>query len=170
MEIVTIREAVAVFDKPESLEAAVSDLQSHGVDRADLSILAPASPADGPDAPREAMVSDTDLRQGRVLGAGLAATVAGLAAAGATVATGGAAAAAIAAAAAAAGGAGIAGTLIGHQLENQHNSFLDAQLAAGGVLLWVRTRDNAAEKAVLDVLRRYSSNVAIRDRRVGSSD
>jgi len=33
-------ELVAVFDDSERLEKAVSDLQSHGVDRADLSFLA----------------------------------------------------------------------------------------------------------------------------------
>ena len=36
----TIREAVAAFDDPEALKAAVSDLQSHGFDRADISFLA----------------------------------------------------------------------------------------------------------------------------------
>src|SRR5262245_50419198 len=107
METKTIREAVAVFDNPETLEDAISDLQSSGVDRADLSILAPPSSADprsrspNPSAQRGAVVSDTDLRQGRVLATGLAATIAGVAAAGATAATGGVAAATLAAATAA---------------------------------------------------------------------
>lgn len=35
-----IREAVAVFDNPDRLDAAMSDLQSHGFDRADISFLA----------------------------------------------------------------------------------------------------------------------------------
>jgi hypothetical protein len=176
VEIATVREAVAVFDEPEGLECAMSDLQSNGVDRADLSILAPPSPPGSGTAPRrannlatqrEAVVSDTDIRQGRVLGTGLAATIAGFAAAGITVATGGVAAATIAAAVAAAGGVGLAGTLIGNRLADEHISFLDAQLARGGVLLWVRTRDTAAEKMVLEVLRRYSTVVSIHDRPVG---
>jgi hypothetical protein len=178
METATIREAVAVFDEPESLETAVSDLQSNGVDRAELSILAPPSPSDPDDAkrcagnvaaPREAVVSDTDLRQGRVLGTSLAATIAGFAAAGITVATGGVAAATIAAAVVAAGGVGLAGTLIGRQLADEQTSFLDAQLARGGVLLWVRTRGDDAEKIVLDILRRHSRMVSIHDRPVGRS-
>ena len=37
----TIREAVARFGEPEKLEAVVSDLQSHGFDRADISFAAP---------------------------------------------------------------------------------------------------------------------------------
>src|SRR6202011_2503601 len=120
MEGSTIREAVAVFDDAERLESAVSALQSAGIDRSELSILAHTSlaetpvgdlrrAADDPRTPREPVVSDTGLRQGRVLGTSLAATIAALAAAGITVATGGTAAATTAAAAAAAGGGGGAG-------------------------------------------------------------
>jgi hypothetical protein len=179
METETIREAVAVFDQPEALEEAISALQSSGVDRADLSILAPAhstEPQNGNETrtaghslpPREAVVSDTDLRQGRVLGTGLMATIAAFAAAGMTVATGGVAAATVAAAAVA-GGVGVLGTLIGRQLADEHTAFLDAQLAAGGVLLWVRTRDPGIERTVLDVLRRHSAKVSIHDRTVGDA-
>src|SRR3984893_10077488 len=103
MEGSTIREAVAVFDNPERLESAVSALQSAGIDRSELSILAHPSlaeppvgdlrrAADDPRTPREPVVSDTDLRQGRVLGTSLAATIAALAAAGVNVAPSGAAA------------------------------------------------------------------------------
>jgi hypothetical protein len=175
----TIREAVAVFDEPEDMEDAISDLQSNGVDRADLSILAlanSANPLSGTDigsgpnsAPaRGAVVSDTDLRQGRVLATGLVATIAGFAAAGATVATGGVGAATIAAATAA-GGVGIASTLIGRQLANEHASFLDAQLGRGGILLWVHTRDPGVEETVLEVLRRHSTKVSIHDHPVGGA-
>ena len=40
MEQSTIREAVAVFNGPEKLESAVSELQSNGIDRSELSFLA----------------------------------------------------------------------------------------------------------------------------------
>jgi hypothetical protein len=40
MEYPTIREAVAVFDDSEKLESAVSELQSSGIDRSELSLLA----------------------------------------------------------------------------------------------------------------------------------
>ena len=113
MEQSTIREAVAVFNDAEKLESAVSELQSNGIDRSELSFLAhdlaagrvPSDlrrAADDPGTPRDPVVSDTDLRQGRVLGTGLAATIAAFAAAGFTVATGGAGAAIAAAAVAAA--------------------------------------------------------------------
>ncbi|MBV8132948.1 MAG: hypothetical protein JO282_10630 [Alphaproteobacteria bacterium] len=164
-------EVVAVFEDPEKLERAVSELQSHGVDRANLSFLARQallerraddmqSLANDPAAPREVVVSDTDLRQGRVLGTGLAATVAAFAAAGFTVATGGVAAAAIAATAAAAG-VGAVSTLVGRKLAKDEESFLDTQLARGGVLLWVGTSDAVAERRAADVLRRYSTHVYV---------
>jgi hypothetical protein len=171
MENSTIREAVALFDDAGKLESAVSTLQSSGIDRSELSFLAHPSlaehrsgnlrqAADDPMTPREPVVSDTDLRQGRVLGTGLAATIAAFAAAGFTVATGG-VGAAIVAATVAAGGVGAASTLFGRKLADYQASFLDAQLARGGVLLWVRTRDAANERNVLDILRRYSAHVHI---------
>jgi hypothetical protein len=170
----TIREAVAVFDDAEKLESAVSELQSNGIDRSELSILAHDRPAarlprdiqraaDDPATPRESVVSDTDLRQGRVLGTGLAATIAAFAAAGITVATGGVAAATIAAAVVAAGGVGAASTFSGRKLADDQTSFLEAQLARGGVLLWVRTRDASSERNALDVLRGLSDHVYLHD-------
>jgi hypothetical protein len=98
-----------------------------------------------------------------VLGTGLAATIAAFAAAGLTVATGGVAAATIAAAAVAAGGVGAASTLFGRKLADDQASFLDAQLARGGVLLWVRTRNSASEQTVLEVLRRHSAHAYLHD-------
>jgi hypothetical protein len=174
MEQSTKREAVAVFDDAEKLESAVSELQSKGIDRSELSFLAHdeshgrlpgeiRQAADDPTTPREPVVSDTDLRQGRVLGTGLAATIAAFAAAGLTVATGGVAAATIAAAAVAAGGVGAASTLFGRKLADDQASFLDAQLARGGVLLWVRTRNSASEQTVLEVLRRHSAHAYLHD-------
>jgi hypothetical protein len=43
MEQPTIRDAVAVFDNAERLENAVSELQSNGIDRSELSLVAHAS-------------------------------------------------------------------------------------------------------------------------------
>jgi hypothetical protein len=173
MKIATIRETVAAFDDPEKLESAVSELQSNGIDRSDLSFLAHPSLAerlpgnsmrlaDDPAAPREAAVTDTDLRQGRVLGTSLAATIAALAAAGFTVTTGGVAAATVAAAAAA-GGIGAVGAVVGRKLGEDQETFLESQFAGGGVLLWVRTRDADAERRALEVLHRHSSHVHLHD-------
>jgi hypothetical protein len=173
-------EVVAVFDDPERLERAVSKLQSHGFDRADLSFLAREALlehrhdsvqrlASDPATPRDVVVSDTDLRQGRVLGTGLAATVAAFAAPGFTVATGGVAAAAIAATAVAAG-IGAVSTLVGRKLTEDEGSFIDEQLARGEVLLWVRTPNADAEQRAAEVLGRYSAQVYPAETRSARAD
>jgi hypothetical protein len=72
-------------------------------------------------------------------------------------------AATIAAAIVAGGGVAAASTLFGRKLADDQRSFLDAQLARGGVLLWVRTHDAASERNVLDVLRRYSGQMYLHD-------
>ncbi len=162
-----IREAVAAFDDPETLQQAVSDLQSHGFDRSDISFLArdgledqgdTRHAEDDPRAPRDAATTDTDMRQARVLGTSLAAVLAGFAAAGFTVMTGGVAALAAGAAVLAAGGVGAAGALIGRAASEDEKSFLQQQIDSGGVLLWVRTRSAEAERRALDTLRRHSAH------------
>jgi hypothetical protein len=167
-----LREAVAVFSNPEQLEQAVSDLQSHGFDRADISFLAHEAlsgagesrgVAQRTETRREAAVTDTDIRQERMLGTSLAATIAAFAAAGFTVATGGALAAAAAAAVVAGGGVGVVGTAIGQKLGEDEAAFLDEQLARGGVLLWVRLGDRVAESRALAVLHRYSDHVRVHE-------
>ncbi len=165
----TLREAIARFDDPEQLEAAVSDLQSHGFDRADISFLAregflgehaaPSGPArtaaERPTVKREAPIESTDVQQGRVLATSTAALVAAFAAAGFTVATGGAAALAAGLAAAAGLGVGAAGAALGKAAGNSEQNFLDEQIQRGGVIVWVRTRDGGAEERALDILRRH---------------
>lgn len=168
-----IREAVALFDDAEQLERAVSDLQGAGFDRADISLLAhsAAQPRVGGTphlaqqqaAPREAPVTHTDIRQERLLGTSLAATVAAFAAAGFTVATGGALAVAAVAAAAAGGGVGAIGAWMGARLGRDEVAYFDRQLEKGGVLLWVRLDDPAAETRARGVLERYTSRVEIRE-------
>src|SRR4051812_5539584 len=116
-----VHEAVGLFDDPERLHGAISELSQAGVDRADMSLLAGEEAdralrqestknlAEDPGARREAPLTDTDVRQGRMLATSLGAVIAALAASGITVLTGGAAAAAIATAVAAGGGAGLVG-------------------------------------------------------------
>lgn len=164
----TVREAAAVFDDPGKLEAAVSDLQSHGFDRADISVLAregltgrlaqdypdTKQAASDPDAKRDALISDTDVRQARVLGTSLAAALAAFAAAGITVMTGGTAALAAGAAAAAAGGIGAAGAAVGERARTDELAYYREQIERGGVVLWVRIRDAEHERRAVDILSR----------------
>jgi hypothetical protein len=170
-----IREAVAAFRDAAALQAAVSDLQSNGFDRADISFMARESYLDGhlkqdyqdiheaaddPDAARDPVIDETDIRQRRTLETSLAATIAGFAAAGFTVMSGGALALAIGLAAAAAGGVGAAGALVGRAAEKGQEIFLQEQLDRGGVLLWVHTADLEAERRALDILRRHGGDDA----------
>lgn len=181
MDVRTSREAVALFADAERLQQAVSALRSHGFDHADLSFIAPEALEERPDAragrlaadpetPRDAAATDTDVRQARVLGTGMAATIAGFAAAGFTVATGGVMAAVILATSAAAGGVGAIGALIGREIDRSEASYLDEQVARGGVLLWVRLPDAAAEQRAIEVLRRYSERVRIHEFPAGARD
>ena len=174
MDIATIREAVALFDEPERLEQAVSELCSHGFDHADLSLLAPEALGERPIAsarqlardpstPRTDPATDTDMRQGRVLATSMAATIAGFAAAGVTVASGGVLAAVIAAGVLAAGGAGAVGTMFGRKIDQDAAGSLDAQLARGGVLLWVHVPDAPHERTAVEILRRYSTQVDVHE-------
>lgn len=170
----TVRQAIGVFHDSTALEEAVSELQSHGFDRAEISLV---SGADDPQAalhlPGEAArpgapqagLSDTDLRQGRVLGTSMAGSLAGLAAAGFVVATGGTALVAIGAAVAAAAAGGVLGEVAGKAATSSVPSFNDAEApGAGGVFLLVHVRDRAAEARALEVLhRRSASHVSVQD-------
>jgi hypothetical protein len=163
-----LREAVARFADPKKLEQAVSDLQSHGFNRADISFIARAGTGvsgelakdyadtrqaeDDPHAPQEAAIDSSDVRQGRTLATSMAAVIASFAAAGFTVATGGGAAIAAGAAVAAGVGIGAVGAALGWKAGDSEHKFFDEQLERGGVLLWVRTPDAAAEERALTVL------------------
>jgi len=160
----TIREAVAVFDDADSLEAAVVALESHGFDRAAFSVLADEATVehklghryrsikemeDEPAAPRETFfthVSRTEAEYGLPLGL---AAVAGLALAG----VGG----VLPLLVAVGGGAAIGGVL-GQKLHQHHAKRVREQLARGGLLLWVNLRDKAEEEAALHILGKHSAH------------
>lgn len=167
-----IREAVAAFDDPKALRAAVSDLQGQGFDRADISFMAREGfeghlaqdypdikrAEDDPAAARDPVITDTDIRQRRTLEISMATTIAAFAAAGFTVMTGGATAVAIGAAVAAMGGVGGLGALLGKAYGQGQENFLREQLERGGVLLWVRTPDAEAERRACAILSRHAAH------------
>ena len=76
-------------------------------------------------------------------------------AAGTVVASAGAVAAAIV-------GTALAGALLGtvftHWMAQRHAEWLQGQLDRGGILLWVRTPDEAAERKALAILTRHSAH------------
>ena len=157
-----LREAVARFDDPERLEAAVSALQGNGFNRADISFMAHAGlfgehvaggyadmrmAADDPRARHETPAESTDVRQGRTLATSLAAVIAAF----------GAAAVAAGVGAAAGLSAGAIGAAIGRRAGDSERQFFDEQIDRGGVLVWVRTRDAEAEERALQILRAHGA-------------
>lgn len=166
----TVREAVAVFDDVSSLEGAVDDLHAAGFAQADISLLAAQDAVarklghmytrveeleDDPRAPRTAFVSEKNLgeRESRLVGS--LTVLPTVIAAGTVVASAGAVAAAIVGTALA--GAAL-GTVLTHWMDQRHADRLQEQLDRGGILLWVRAKDDAAERQAMAILTRYSAH------------
>ena len=164
----TIREAVGVFHDAKSLEAAIDELQSSGFDRAEISLLADEATIfeklghlydraeaieDDPDMPRTAYVSKESLgdAEGAIVGAltYLPATTA----AGIVVAAGGPMAAAFLAAALFGGTGALVGSVFALLLGQTYADRLERQIEKGGLLLWVRTRDQAHGDKALRILK-----------------
>lgn len=169
----TQSEAVAVFDDAGTLEQTVDELLRSGFDRSEISLLASeqaveaklghayekvAALEDDPSVPRAAYVSTEAIgdAEGGLVG-GLA-YVGALAAVGAIVASGGTLAAAIGGAAAAGGAGGVLGSVLAKLVGDQHANALQEQLRHGGLLLWVRTRDEDHEGRAIEILGRHSGH------------
>lgn len=164
-------ELVGLFCSPESLEAAISALGTAGWDRAEMSLVAqkhllePEAPlqenadtaADDPNVDRGAVMSDTDVRQGRNLATALGGVVAAFAASGAVIMTGGTALAALVGAAAAGGGAAAAVNALGQWAGEHRAAHMDDQMRQGGILLWVMLRDPGQEQLARDILTRHGA-------------
>jgi len=164
----TVREAVALFDAAEALEAAIDALEAGGFDRAELSLLASEAAVeaelghryvrtealeDDPSAPRTAYVARESIgdAEGGLIGA--LAYVGGIAAAGAVVASGGTLAGALAATLLAGGAGGLFGSALAKFVGERHAARIEEHLRRGGLVLWVRTRDAARETRAADILR-----------------
>jgi len=150
-------------------EAAIDDLESHGFDRAQLSLLAgrhaveeklghryakAAEVEDDPEVPRTAYVSR------EAIGDAEGALIGGLVyvgAAGAVVATAGTLATAIVAATLSGGAGGLIGSALANLVDRHHADYLQDQLERGGLLLWVRTFDAPHEKLAVEILERHSA-------------
>ncbi|MEQ8347790.1 MAG: hypothetical protein RIB84_14825 [Sneathiellaceae bacterium] len=166
-----IREAVAVFTREATLQAAIDELLQSGFDRAELSLLASeatvrktlghryarvAELEDEAVVPRTAYVAPESLAgaEGGLVGALL--YVGATAAAGAVVASGGTLAAAIVAAVAVGGSGGFIGAILASWLDDRHAQEIEHQLNHGGLLLWVRTTDAEREGRAVEILRRHA--------------
>jgi hypothetical protein len=163
-----IKEAVAVFDTPDDLFAAIDAIRNAGFSRADISVLADEATIearlhdafwkaedleDNPDAPRRAYISEEAVgaAEGALVGAPLYV--------GAFIALGAIATPAMPLSAAVAalvvgGGAGAAlGGLLAKRVGDHHAEYLSNQIRHGGLILWVRTKTEAREAQAIEVLK-----------------
>jgi hypothetical protein len=166
-----VREVVGIFASSGDLQMAIDDLLSAGFDRMDLSLLASAAAvdeklshrfvkvetiADDQSLPRAAYVSPEAIgdAEGGVIGALM--YIGAMTAAGVVVASGGTLAALVTAVVAAGGGGGLIGAILAKWIGSHHAHYLQDQLERGGLLLWVRAPDIAAERRAIDILQRHS--------------
>jgi hypothetical protein len=168
-------EAVAVFDDVDALYAAIDELQMHGFNRSEISMLANEKTVeeklgtafwraekleDNPDAPRRPYFSEESIgaAEGSILSA--PAYIAAVAVAGALTTPAGSMATAIAAAALAGGAGAAVGGYLAWLFGKGHAEYLQNQIDHGGLLLWVRTLDEAQQERAVEILKRHSGRDA----------
>lgn len=169
----TVREVVAVFERADDYELALEELQSSGFDHADISLLATDAAVeeklshrysrvepmeDQPDVPRTAYVSTPDIGDARGAAIGGLTYIGATVAAGAVVASGGTLAAVVASAVASGGVGGLLGALIAKWIGDRHAKSIEEQLEAGGLLAWVRIRDDEHERRAMEILSHYTTH------------
>ena len=163
------KKVVGVFDSEKQFAGAVFELETSGIDRAQISIVAKEDMARrcvnavGCDkasvkveADEDAIILDDDSQQQRVLFTSLSATVAALLATGVTLASGGAAIPAVIAALAAGGAAGGVSELVSRHTDEERAERLREDINNGGVMLVVSLLDDSAE-TVIEILDRHGS-------------
>lgn len=168
-----IREAVGVFHDEKTLQDAADELMISGFDRSFLSILAGhrtiektlghryervADLEDEPGLPRLAYIGPDSRTEAMGAISGGLAYVGAIAAAGSVVASGGAIASVILAAAAVGGAGGLIGAALARFIGRHHARYLEDHIDHGGILLWVRTMDEAHEKRAVEILTRHSAD------------
>lgn len=163
-----VREVVGVFRDETKLEYTIDELQEHGFDRAEISLLASeeavrkklghayrkVAELEDDEAVRVAYVSKEDYgaAEGGLISGFV--YVGALAGAGTMVASGGALGGALLAAALWGGAGGAIGVVLARWLDRQRASQLAGQLEKGGLLLWVHVRDAEHEANAVDILQR----------------
>jgi hypothetical protein len=171
LEKIKAREVAAVFRSRAALDAAVDALLLAGFDRGDIDLMASADAvreklgtiyiaaeelADVPQAPRQAFVKRDEVASTLAGVASILTFVGATAAAFPVVASGG--ALALAAAAAVAGGAaggGIGALLTSRILRREDAKEIETQLAAGGLVLWVRVRSPEREEMAQRIVKEH---------------
>ncbi len=165
--ITTLREAVGLFHDARVLRNAADTLMLNGFDRADLSILAGEAAIreklhnayttdeleDQPTVPTLAYYGGDSLTELKAATIGGPFFIGAVSASAAIIADNGTLTAALVAALVAGGVAAALGAILVGWLTRHHNTYLDAQLRRGGLLLWVRTVDAAHEERACRILK-----------------
>lgn len=166
-----VREAVGIFDSADALQDAIDELQTSGFDRADISLMTSehvveeklghkyrkvTELADDTRVPRASYVAPESIGEAQGALVGGLFYVGAIGAAGLIFATGGSMAAAVLAASAAGGAGGVIGALLGKLVGDRHAQYIQEQLDRGGLLLWVRTRDEEHETRAMEILKKHS--------------
>lgn len=158
-----VREAVGVFMNTDALDHAVQDLLTAGFEIPDITLLArdetveqklgrrlsdTRSAADDPNVPRRSWASPEARMEGRGAVAGMLGYVGAVVTGAVTFATGGTALAAIALGVLAGGASAAAGSRLASAMDREMADSLHKQIEHGGILVWVKVRDDDdAEKA-----------------------
>jgi len=167
----TIREAVGVFEDEKAFEEAIDELLISGFARREISLVASEHTVeeklghqyerakdieDDPDIPRTCYVTKESIGAGEGGLIGLPMYIGATVATGMVVASGGTMAAAVTAAALAGGAGGLIGGYLARLLGKHHADLIQEQIDHGGLLLWVRTRDEDYEKRAVEILKKNS--------------
>ena len=172
MATTTIREAVGVFNDIASLRSAADKLMMSGFDRADLSVLDSqrkvedglghgyekvADLEDDPFVPTRAYFGPDSLVEGATALVGVLVFVGAVAGAAPVIAADGSTVSAILSALLGGAAGGAIGGGGAYLIRKRYTDNLLAQMAHGGIPLWVRTADPAHEEKACDVLRAASA-------------
>ncbi len=169
VERLIVREAVGVFRTRDALERVIDWLLTAGFDRSDIDILGdlddvyrrlgttvvpPEELADIPDAPRHALVTRDDRRLAMISAFQVLFVVGAFAGGTVTVASGSSVPTALVIAAAAGFLAGLVGVGLTRGLLRTFEDRIEDNLAAGGVVVWVRVHDQEQELRALEILQK----------------
>lgn len=169
--MIDVPEAVGVFDRFEDLQQAYYDLRTVGFSRHDISLLAREDVLeeklgrsywraeeleDDPRAPRAAFVSEDAIGalEGSIAGGFF--YVGSMIALAAMLSPASTLAASIAAVAIGGSPAAVLGILLARREGKRHKEYYANQIEHGGMLLWVRVRDDAHEKMAVEILEGHS--------------
>ena len=169
--VINVPEVVGIFDSHEDLQKAFYDLRMVGIHHSDISILADqkilqeklgkaywraAELEDDPRAPRAHFVSEEAIGELEGAIAGGFFFVGSFVALTAMLTPASTLAASIAAIAIGGGPAAVIGTLLAGRVGAHHKEYYANQIRHGGILLWVRARDDAQEKLAVEIMKGHS--------------